>query len=198
MIDHQALIASTNTLMSRFGDLGVFAAMFLESSILPIPSEAVVIAAGAIGIPLISIVIFGSIGATFGAAVGYSIGRFAAMPVILKFGKYIFIKPHHIKKAEDFARKYGAPSVLIGRLLPVVPFKVFSIAAGLTGIRFIPFMIFTMIGVVPRMYILALFGAAVVKYTKPMLLILAAALLIYLSLMIWRKIYIKADREEVK
>jgi hypothetical protein len=56
-------------------------------------------------------------------------------------------------------------------------------------------MIFTMIGVVPRMYVLAVFGALVTKYTKPTLLILAAILLIYLSLVIWRKIYIKADQE---
>jgi membrane protein DedA with SNARE-associated domain len=195
MIDHQAIAASTNTLISQFGDLGVFVAMFLESSILPIPSEAVVIAAGAIGVPLISIVIFGSLGATLGSAVGYSIGKFAAMPVILRFGKYIFIKPHHIKKAEEFAKKYGAPSVLIGRLLPIVPFKVFSIAAGITGIRFLPFMVFTMIGVVPRMYILAVFGSVLTKYTKPTLLILAAILLIYVSLLIWRKIYVKADKE---
>jgi hypothetical protein len=45
------------------------------------------------------------------------------------------------------------------------------------------------------MFILAVFGAAVVKYTKPVLLILAAAILIYVSLLIWRKIYIKADKE---
>ena len=47
------------------------------------------------------------------------------LPVILKFGKYIFIKPHHIQKAEAFARKYGVWGVLIGRMVPVVPFKVF-------------------------------------------------------------------------
>ncbi|MFA5101496.1 MAG: DedA family protein [Candidatus Omnitrophota bacterium] len=164
----------------QWGDLGVFVGMFLESSIVPVPSEVVILTAGSIGIPLVSIVIFGSIGATLGSFVGYSIGRFAAEPVILKFGRYIFIKPHHIEKAENFAKKYGAWSVLLGRLLPVVPFKVFSIAAGITRLPFIPFAVCTLIGVVPRIILLSLLGANLVKYTKPTLLVLGSLALIFL------------------
>ena len=82
--------------MANLGDAGVFIAMFLESSVVPIPSEAVLLAAGAAGIPLTSIIIFGSLGSTLGAIVGYLLGRYAALPVILRFGKYILIKPHHI------------------------------------------------------------------------------------------------------
>lgn len=115
-------------MMANLGDVGVFIAMFFESSIVPIPSEVVLLGAGAAGIPLRSILIFGALGSTLGAVVGYMLGRYAALPVILRFGKYVLIKPHHIYKAESFAKKYGIWSVLIGRLLPVVPFKVFSIA----------------------------------------------------------------------
>ncbi len=176
-------------LVARFGDLGVFLAMFLESSVVPIPSEVIVAGAGAVGIPIISIVIFGALGSTCGAAIGYLLGRYGAMPVILKFGKFIFIKPHHIYKAEAFAKKYGALSVLIGRILPVVPFKVFSIASGTTRIPFVPFIICTMIGVLPRMYILALFGSAIVKYTKPTILILLAGILVFLAFKLTKIIY---------
>ena len=111
--------------IQKLGDAGVFVGMFLESSIVPIPSEVVIIGASSVGISIISIVFFGSLGATLGSMVGYCLGRYAAMPVILKYGRYILIKPQHIEKAEDFARKYGPWSVLIGRILPVVPFKVF-------------------------------------------------------------------------
>ena len=76
---------------------------------------------------------------------GYALGRYAAMPVILKLGRFVFIKPHHINKAEAFAKKYGAWSVFIGRLLPVVPFKVFSIAAGIIKVPFIPFVASTLL-----------------------------------------------------
>ena len=127
------------TLIIKFGDLGVFLAMFFESCVVPIPSEVIIISAGAIGIPLGSVLIFGALGSTLGAMVGYALGRYAAMPVLLKFGRFILIKPHHIYKAEEFAKKYGVASVFIGRVLPIIPFKVFSIAAGIThyGIDFV-------------------------------------------------------------
>ena len=176
-------------LIKAFGDLGVFVAMFLESSIVPIPSEVIITTAGLVGIPIISIIIFGSLGATIGAMAGYALGRYGAMPVILKFGRFVFIKPHHIQKAEAFAKKYGAWSVLIGRLVPIVPFKVFSIASGITRIPFVPFVLCTMVGVVPRMYLLALFGVAMLKYTKPVVIICAFAVVIFLAVKITRIMY---------
>jgi len=175
--------------ITGLGDFGVFLAMFLESSIIPIPSEVIIIGAGAIGISLSSIIIFGALGSTLGAIAGYLLGRYAAMPVILKFGKFVLIKPHHIYKAEAFAKKYGIWSVLIGRVLPVVPFKVFSIAAGITNVAIIPFIACTLIGVLPRIYLLAVFGSAIIKYKKPVLLICAAVLLVFLAFKITRAFY---------
>jgi membrane protein DedA with SNARE-associated domain len=175
--------------VKELGDLGVFVGMFLESSIVPIPSEVIIVGAGAIGISLTSILIFGSIGATLGAMVGYALGRYAAMPVILKFGKFILIKPHHIEKAEAFAKKYGAWGVLLGRVLPIVPFKVFSIAAGITKIPWWPFVICTFIGVIPRIFVLSLFGMSIVKYTKPSLMVLGGIILIFAAYKLSRKFY---------
>ncbi len=156
-------------LISKHGDLGTFVAMFLESSIIPIPSEVVIVGAGAIGVPFYSIVVFGALGSALGAMVGYAIGYYGGRPVVLKFGKYIFITHSRLEKAEAFAQKYGAWSVLLGRILPIVPFKVFSIASGLTRIPFVPFAVCTLIGVIPRLILLALFGAVVAQYLKVVL-----------------------------
>ncbi len=182
--------------INKLGDIGVFIGMFLESSVLPLPSEVVIIGASSIGIPIISIVLFGSLGATLGSMVGYSLGRYAAMPIILKYGKFVLIKPHHIEKAEKFAKKYGVFSVLIGRVLPIVPFKVFSIAAGITRISFLPFVICTLIGVIPRMFLLSMFGASLAKYTKPTLLITGGIILIFLAYKLSHAFYKNASREE--
>ena len=188
MTEH-LLQANVMTLMTSLGDLGVFIGMFLESSIVPIPSEVIIIGAGAVGIPVVSILIFGSLGATLGSIVGYALGRYAAMPVILKYGRFILIKPHHIAKAEAFAKRYGGYSVLIGRVLPIVPFKVFSIAAGITRIPFPIFITCTLIGVIPRIFLLTVFGMALVKYTKPSLLIMAGIILILAAVKIAHKFY---------
>lgn len=181
-------------LIARFGDLGVFLAMFFESSVVPLPSEVIIIGAGAIGVPLGSVLIFGSLGSTLGAMVGYALGRYAAMPVLLKFGRFILIKPHHIHKAEEFAKKYGIMSVLIGRVIPVVPFKVFSIAAGITCLPFVPFVFCTLLGVLPRILLLALFGAAIVKYTKIVLILVIFAVLIFLAYRVLNLVYAKRKR----
>jgi len=181
-------------LVTRLGDPGVFIGMFLESSVVPIPSEVIIIGAGAIGIPLVSVVIFGSLGATLGSVCGYLLGRYAAMPVIIKYGRFALIKPHHIEKAEAFAKKYGVWSVLIGRILPIVPFKVFSIAAGITRIAFVPFILCTLIGVIPRIFLLSIFGTSLVRYTKHSLLIVAALFLIVAAYKLSAQFYAKNTR----
>ena len=191
MINEVVLQNDIVGLITRFGDLGVFLAMFFESSVIPLPSEIVLISAGAIGIPLASVVIFGALGSTLGAMVGYSLGRYAAMPVLLKFGKFILIKPQHIYKAEEFAKKYGIASVLIGRVLPIIPFKVFSIAAGITRLSFVPFVLCTLIGVLPRILILAVFGSAIIKHTKVIVILAVFAALIFIAFKVTHLLYEK-------
>jgi membrane protein DedA with SNARE-associated domain len=175
------------TMVSQWGDVGVFVAMFLESSIVPIPSELIILGAGAIGVPLPSIIIFGGIGSTLGGICGYLIGRFAGYPAVRKFGKYICIQPHHLEKCEAFARKYGAWGVLGGRLTPVIPFKVFSIASGIVRTPFAVFVAFTLIGVLPRLYLLSVFGAAIVKYHRVALLALLALAVCLVLFVLLRK-----------
>lgn len=173
----------------QLGDFGIFLAMFLESSIVPIPSEVILLGAGAIGLPLISIIIFGTLGSTCGAVVGYMLGRYAALPVILKFGRFILIKPHHIYKAEGFAKKYGKWSVFIGRILPIIPFKVFSIASGITNIPLPAFILFTMLGVLPRIYILAMFGSKIMQYKKETLLLFLLVIMLFAGIKITSLMY---------
>lgn len=98
---------------------------------------------------------------------------------MIKYDRFVFIKPHHIERAESFAKKYGSFSVLIGRIVPVVPFKVFSIAAGIVKIPLPQFVIDTVIGVIPRIFILSMFGLSLMKYTKPTLLILGFGILVW-------------------
>ncbi len=197
MTEH-LLQARVMTLVTSLGDVGVFIGMFLESSVVPIPSEVIIIGAGAIGIPVVSILIFGSLGATLGSIVGYALGRYTAMPVILKYGRFILIKPHHIARGESFAKRYGGYSVLIGRILPIVPFKVFSIAAGITKIPFPVFITFTLIGVVPRIFLLSVFGMTLIKYTKPSVLIVAGIIVILAAVKIAHKFYESRLKEKAR
>ena len=158
-------------LLDRYGAAGVLLAMFLESSLVPIPSEAVVIAAGYVGIPLWTIIWAGAVGSTLGGCVGYALGRSGVRRLFDRYGRWIGLTPQRLLKLDAFSQRYGVWSVLIGRLVPVVPFKVFSIGAGLARIAFGGFVLMTLIGVIPRLVLLAVAGDWLRRATLPMLLV---------------------------
>ena len=82
-----ALLETLQQLILNLGPFGIFIGMFLESSILPIPSEAILVAAGAIGFSIFDITLFGGLGSTAGAIVGYYIGRYGGRPLLNRYGK---------------------------------------------------------------------------------------------------------------
>lgn len=160
-------------LVENYGALGVLVGMFLESSVVPVPSELVLVSAGALGIPIASIVIFGSIGSTLGSSVGYAIGKYGGRPIVRRYGKYIFVTEARLEEAENWVKKYGNGAVFAGRLIPFVPFKVFSISAGILGMSFVPFITYTFLGTIPRSLILAYAGKMIMVYKLPALIAIA-------------------------
>lgn len=149
---HQILHDFVNifvNMINEIGYLGIFIGMFLESTIVPIPSELVMIPAGiasAKGIMNIYIAtIVGTLGNILGAVFSYYLALTLGRKIILKIGKYFFIKPHTIVKIEVFFKKYGSASVFIGRLLP--GFRHFiSLPAGLAKMDFKLFLFYTSLG----------------------------------------------------
>lgn len=176
----QELDSYVQNLILEYGDIGVLIGMFLESSVLPVPSELVLVSAGALGIPIVSIVVFGSVGSALGAVVGYSIGRFGGRPFMVRYGKYLLISEAKLLAAEGWVKKYGNVTVFISRLIPFVPFKVFSISAGILRMDFPPFLLYTFLGMIPRSFILAYLGKTIMAYKIPGLMALViVGILIY-------------------
>lgn len=161
-------------LIQQYGALGVLIGMALESSIVPVPSEAVILGAGYLGIPLATILWAGALGSTVGGCVGYALGRAGVRWFFDRYGRWIGLTAARLATFDAFAARYGVWGVLIGRLIPIVPFKVFSIAAGMGKVRFWPFVAMTLVGVVPRILILALAGEWLRRATVPTLLVMAA------------------------
>ncbi len=147
--------------IDKIGYLGIFLGMFLESTIIPIPSEIIMIPAGIAAsngkVNFWLVNIFGISGNVAGAIFSYYIAKSIGRTIIFKFGKYFFIKPATIIKTEDFFNKYGSISVLIGRLLP--GFRHFiSIPAGISKMNFKNFLLYTTIGSSIWTTILTVFG----------------------------------------
>ena len=123
--------------------------MAMESSIIPVPSEVVMPPAAFMAaegkLNLWLVILAGTLGSYLGSAVMYAISRYVGRPVILKWGKYFFIKPEKLERAEVFLARYEAGGIFFARLLPVIRHLI-SIPAGIVRMPFGKFSIVTIIG----------------------------------------------------
>lgn len=125
--------------------------MAMESSVLPLPSELVIPPAAHLAythqIPLTlwGIVIAGTLGSWVGATVMYWASRLAGRPLVMRYGKYVFIPQEKVEGAERWAAHYGGMGVFISRLLPVVRHLI-GIPAGIVRMSYWKFSAFTVFG----------------------------------------------------
>ncbi len=135
--------------IEQVGYFGIFIGMFLESTMLPIPSEIIMIPAGmaaAYGNMNLGLVIFiGVLGNVLGAIFSYYLAMFLGRPILLKIGRYFFIKPETIIKIEKFFKSHGNISVFIGRLIPGLRHFI-SLPAGVAKMNFKTFCFYTTLG----------------------------------------------------
>ena len=135
--------------IGKMGYTGIISLMFLESSFFPFPSEVVMPPAGYLAwkgeMSLTLVLISGIAGSILGALFNYWLAVKLGRPFLLKYGKYFFISPESIKKADDFFLKHGHVSTLVGRLLPVIR-QYISLPAGIARMPMKTFLLFTTIG----------------------------------------------------
>ncbi len=149
-----------------WGYWGVGLLMAMESSILPVPSEVVVPPAAIIStqpgatMSFWGVVIAGTVGSYVGSCVMYVTALVVGRPFLLRFGKYFFMPPHKIEKAEIFMRKYSTGGIFFSRFLPVIRHLI-SIPAGLAKVNFGMFSLTTIAGSAIWCAVLAWFGAKV-------------------------------------
>lgn len=154
----QVVIPFLTSLYAAVGYLGVMAAMAIESAMIPLPSELILPFAGFLvsdpkaiepitGQPWnfwITVVV-ATIGNTLGSLIAYAIGAYGGRPFLERYGRYLLIRPHEIEAADEFFRKYGAPTVFIGRLLPIVRTFI-SFPAGVTRMPIGKFVLYSTAG----------------------------------------------------
>lgn len=147
-----ALIAWYKGALAKGGYPLVALLMAIESSILPVPSEAVIPPAAhmaynthEISLSLPGIVIAGMIGSWFGASVMYWASRFAGRPLVLRYGRYVLIGADKVQGAERWAAHYGSMGIFISRLLPVVRHLI-GIPAGIVRLDYKRFSLYTLLG----------------------------------------------------
>ncbi|NOT34606.1 MAG: DedA family protein [Candidatus Eisenbacteria bacterium] len=159
-----SLFASWMQLTRDWGYGGVFLMMAIESTVFPLPSEIVVPPAAYWArqghFSFWGIVLASTLGSWAGSAVSYWVARRLGRPLILRYGRYVFVPESKWLMAEQWIRRYSAAGVFFARLLPVVRHLV-SLPAGAARLPFATFSIMTLLGSAVWSTVLAWFGAQV-------------------------------------
>jgi len=139
-------------LVNQIGDmgyLGIFLLMFLESTFFPFPSEIIMIPAGFLSyqgeMNLYMVIFVGILGSVAGALLNYYLAMHLGRKIILKYGKYFFIKEETLNKLDTFFAKHGEISTFTGRLIPGIR-QLISLPAGLARMNIAKFSFYTAIG----------------------------------------------------
>lgn len=148
-------------LIFDWGYLGIFIMMVIESSFIPFPSEIVLIPAGYLasqGEMSIAMIMLSALGGSMvGAFINYYLALTLGRNIIIKYGKYFFIKVESLEKIENFFVKHGHISTFTGRLIPGIR-QLISVPAGLARMNLAQFSLFTALGAGIWALVLTLLG----------------------------------------
>jgi membrane protein DedA with SNARE-associated domain len=137
------------TVIGALGYPGIFLLMAMESSVIPVPSELVMPPAGYLaqqGLMNIWLAIAcGTVGSLVGAYANYFAAHYLGRPLLLKYGRHVWITEEKFARVERFFHEHGEISTFIGRLLPVVRHLI-SLPAGLAGMNHFRFSLYTLLG----------------------------------------------------
>jgi membrane protein DedA with SNARE-associated domain len=139
-----SIIPFLQHLYTTVGYLGVFFAMVIESTLLPLPSELILPLAGWMVVdpsqiePLTHahwnfwvVVVVGVAANTTGSIFGYYLGAKLGRPFLDRWGRFLLIRKHEVDQAESFFARWGSPTAFFSRLLPGVR-SVISFIAGVS------------------------------------------------------------------
>lgn len=124
-----------------FGEIGLFLIAFAESSVFPVPPDIILISLALLN-PTLALyyAIIASIGSVLGGVAGYYIGIKGGR----RIAKRIF-KEGLLNKVDGYFNEYGTWTIFIAAFSPI-PYKVFTIGAGIARFDLKRFVIASIIG----------------------------------------------------
>jgi membrane protein DedA with SNARE-associated domain len=136
-------------LIEHYGYLVILFGVMLESAGVPLPGETILLAAGVLvqrgHLDLGDTIAFGIAGAVVGDQIGYWIGRAGGRPFVLRWGRYVFITPERLVRAEAFFARHGGKAVFLARFFSGL--RVFgALVAGTSRMRWMTFLIYNALG----------------------------------------------------
>ncbi len=156
----------------------IFALAYAGLTVLLVPGAPLTIAAGAL---------FGVVGGGVVVMLGASAGAGAAFAISRRSTRGA-VEQARGARLEALEQRFGGrgfPAMLLLRMIPLVPFNALNYAAGATAISSRDYMLATVVGIVPGVFVFTALGAGLSDPLSP-LFIAAVLLLAAMSIVTWR------------
>lgn len=166
---------SLSALNDRVGSLGVwaplvFALFFALAQAAFVPGSVLTASAGVLfGVPMG--VLTSLAGATAGAALSFVIARRLGRGAVVRLAG-----SGRLAQLDEALSRRGFWAVLAVRLVPVFPFALVNYGAGVTGVRFAPYLAATVLGILPATFAYVGVGGSLGDPGSPVLWIALAGL----------------------
>jgi membrane protein DedA with SNARE-associated domain len=153
--------------IGAYGYFAIFILMVAESACIPIPSELTMPLGGALAagvtagvhLSLALVIAVGVAGNLVGSYIAWAAGRYGGQGAWRRLTTFAAGSGDGTARAQRWFDKYGARSVLIGRLLPGIRTFI-SLPAGFAGMAPVRFGVYTTAGCIPWIAGLAVAGYA--------------------------------------
>ncbi|MFM7351132.1 MAG: DedA family protein [Actinomycetota bacterium] len=147
------MIDFATQLVESIGIFGAGLFIAIESVVIPLPSEIVLLLSGfnvSIGeFSFFSVWVATTIGSLVGAyflySIGYAVSKEGIEKLVLRFGRFVGIKQSDVDVAFRWFDKYGTFVIFFGRLIPLIRSLV-SVPAGLAKMSLARFSLLTAAG----------------------------------------------------
>jgi membrane protein DedA with SNARE-associated domain len=147
--DLPGFLHGVTPLLDRWGYLAVAGMIGVESFGVPAPGQTIMVAAaiyaGAGRLNIVGVAAIAFLAAVMGDNVGYWIGVRGGRKVAHKYGKYVFLTPERLERAERFFARRGNRIVLVARFIDGIR-QFNGIIAGITAMPWRKFLLYNALG----------------------------------------------------
>jgi membrane protein DedA with SNARE-associated domain len=145
------IFGTVQPVLEHYGYLAVGGFVLLEDFGVPVPGEILLISAaifaGAGHLDIALVVVIAVLGAVIGDNVGYAVGRLGGRPLAERWGRFVFLTPARLDRAETFFDAHGGKVVTIARFIEGLR-QVNGLLAGIAGMGWLKFLAFNALGAV--------------------------------------------------
>ncbi|MBV9148781.1 MAG: DedA family protein [Candidatus Eremiobacteraeota bacterium] len=146
----QQLSAALLALVDHAGYFGLLLTMAIGNIGVPVGSEIILPAAGALVATghlhsLAATIAVAVLGELLGGTVGYAIGRYGGRAFVHRYGHYVLFHEAEMVRVEAFFTRYGSFAIFLCRFIPVLR-GIVAIPAGIARMALVPFYLWTALG----------------------------------------------------